>query len=186
MTNLYLVLAFFFVQIGTQNRAPVPANPSPMKFAESAAVDREFAIAAAQGNNAELDLAHLALQHAHASEALAFANKMIYEHEPIVKEFQPVVARLLPSGPPERLAATDMLAFQHLQSIPAADFDQEYLTGQVAAHVITLAAFQTEVDNGTDPELKALARKWLPTIKSHLELAVDLTKHIGGSSPFKQ
>jgi hypothetical protein len=26
---------------------------------------------------------------------------------------------------------------------------------------------------------------WLPSIQAHLELAVDLTQHIGGASPFK-
>jgi putative membrane protein len=185
MTNLFVLLGFFFVQIGTQNRAPVPVTPSPMKFAGSAAVDHTFALAALQGNNAEIDLANLALQHGHASEVLGFAKKMIYEHDPLMKEFQPVIARLLPSGAPQRLSPTDTLISQHLESLPAADFDQEYLAGQVAAHVLTLTIFQTEADNGTDPEMKALARKWLPTIQSHLELAVDLTKHIGGSSPFK-
>lgn len=185
MTTLLFVLAFYFVQIGTQNRAPVPANPAPTKYATSPAVDHTFAIVAIQGNNAEIDLAHLAIQHGRASEALSFANKMVYEHEALMKEFQTAISRLLPSGVPERLAAADMLALQHLESVPAVDFDQEYLTGQIAAHLASLTAFQAEADNGTDPQLKELARKWLPTIKSHLELAVDLTKHIGGSSPFK-
>jgi hypothetical protein len=31
-----------------------------------------------------------------------------------------------------------------------------------------------------------LALRWLPTIEAHLQLAVALTQHIGGASPFKQ
>jgi putative membrane protein len=185
MTTLFFLLAFFFAQIGIQNRDPVPANPAPTKYAASPDTDHLFAIAATEGNNAEVDLAQLALQHGHAAEVLSFANKMIYEHEALMKQFQPVISRLLPAGVPERLSTADTLASRHLASVPAVNFDQEYLTGQIAAHLMTLTAFQAEADNGVDPELKELARKWLPTIKSHLELAVDLTKHIGGSSPFK-
>lgn len=184
MTNLFFALAFF-VQIGTQNRAPVPANPAPTKYTTSPAIDQTFAMVATQANNAELDMANLALKQGKASEVQAFAKTMLYEHGALMKALQPAITRLLPSAPSDRLAPADNLAFQHLQSVSAVDFDQEYLLGQVAGHLATLTAFQTEADNGTDPQLKELARKWLPTIKSHLELAVDMTKHIGGSSPFK-
>ncbi len=185
MTITYFLFAFFFTQMGIQNRAPVPANPGPTKYATPPGIDHTFAIAASQGNNAEMDMANLALKQAHAGEAVSFARTMIEEHEAMAKQFQPATSRLLPAGPPERLAPADMLAFEHLQTVSAVDFDQEYLIGQVGGHLATLTVFQTEADNGTDPELKELARKWLPTIKSHLELAVDMTKHIGGSSPFK-
>jgi predicted outer membrane protein len=56
---------------------------------------------------------------------------------------------------------------------------------QIGGHLAALTAFQTEADNGTDPQLKALARKWLPSIQAHFELAVDLTQHVGGASSFK-
>ena len=49
-----------------------------------------------------------------------------------------------------------------------------------------LMAFQTEAENGTNAQLKELARKWMPTIQAHLQLAVDTAKHVGGASPFKQ
>jgi predicted outer membrane protein len=42
-----------------------------------------------------------------------------------------------------------------------------------------------KADDGTDPQLKELARTWLPTIQAHLELAVFLARHVGGSSPLR-
>ncbi|MGI0133874.1 MAG: DUF4142 domain-containing protein, partial [Candidatus Micrarchaeaceae archaeon] len=63
--------------------------------------------------------------------------------------------------------------------------DQAYMLQQIGDHLATMTAFQTEAENGSDPQLKALVRKWLPTIKAHLELAVDTEQHIGGASPFK-
>ncbi len=169
-----------------QNRAPVPVQPAPEKFATFASVDRTFALAAMQGNNAEIDMAQLALKRGTANEVKGYAGKMIAEHEGLMKDMDPVLRNVLgAAAPPERLAAPDMLAMRHLESVPPVDFDQAYVMQQIGDHLATLTAFRTEADNGTNPQLKALARKWLPTIQAHLELAVDLTKHIGGASPFK-
>lgn len=189
--NLFLLA--FFVQAGlpspqppsTENRAPVAAKPAPVKDPTFATVDRTFAIVLTQAHTAELEMANVALKQATANEVLGYAGKMISEHDGLMKEFQPVIGRLLGSEPPDRLAGADMLAIQHLQAVQPPDFDQEYVLGQIGAHLASMTAFETEARNGTDPELKALARKWLPTIKAHLELAVDLTQHIGGASPFK-
>jgi putative membrane protein len=145
-----------------------------------------FALGATQGNDAELDMARLALRLGTANEVKGYAGKMIAEHEGLMREIQPVLSRILGSaGAPERLAAPDALALRHLESVAPVDFDQAYAMQQIRDHLAALPAFQTEADNGTDPQLKALARKWLPFIQAHLELAVDLTQHIGGASPFK-
>ena len=169
-----------------QNRAPVQASPAPVHEPASASVDRLFALAAMQGNNAELDMAQLALRRASANEIKSYAGKMIAEHEGMMQEMMPALRRVLrANAPPQRLAAPDALAYRHLEAVPPVDFDQAYAMQQIGDHLATLTAFQTEADNGTDPQLKQVVRKWLPTIQAHLELAVDLTRHIGGSSPFK-
>lgn len=170
----------------TQNRAPVPAQPAPMTYPESASIDHTFALAAIQGNNAEIDMAQLALKRGTANEVKGYAGKMIAEHGGLMKEMEPVLRSVLGAAPPpERLAAPDMLAMRHLESVSPADFDQAYVMQQVGNHLATLTAFHTVAENGTNPQLKALARKWTPTIQAHLELAVDLTEHIGGASPLK-
>jgi putative membrane protein len=192
MTHILFFLALF-AQAGppspqppsTENRAPVPAKPAPLKEPTFATVDRMFAIVLTQANNAEVDMANVALKQASANEVIGYAGKMISEHEGLMKEFQPVIGRFLGSEPPGRLAGADVLAMQHLQALKPPDFDQEYVLGQIGAHLASMTVFEAEAQNGTDPDLNALARKWLPKIKTHLELAVDLTQHVGGASPFK-
>ena len=186
-----LLLALLIAQAGTspqapmkENRAPVPAQPAPMKLQQSPDVDQTFAIAAMQGNNAEMDLAHLALERSNADEVKGYAKKMINEHEGLMNELTPVLQRLLAGKTPERLAPADKLALLHLQSLAPADFNQMYTMQQIGDHLANLTAFKTAADNGTDPQLKEMAQKWTPTIQAHLELAVDLAKHVGGSSPF--
>jgi len=169
-----------------ENRAPVAAPPAPLDEPTSAGVDRTFAVALTEGNAAELDLAHLAMQRGSANEIKAFAGKMISEHEGLMNEMNPAIVRFLDAGTPtDRLSPFDQLARQHLEAVSPPDFDQGYAMSQIAGHLAMLTAFETEADNGTDPQLKQLARKWLPTIKAHLEMAVNLTQHIGGASPFK-
>lgn len=169
-----------------ENRAPVPAAPAPMHQPESADVDRVFLLAFTEGSNAEMDLANLASQRATANEVKGYAAKMISEHKGMWEEMRPIVQRMMTSSPARRVAPADELALKHLEAVKPVDFDQEYIMTQIGGHLAMLTAFQTEADNGTDSEMKELVRRWTPTIQSHLELAVDIAKHVGGSSPFKQ
>jgi putative membrane protein len=189
-----LLLSLLFGQAGSpslqapmkQNRAPVPVQPAPLQQPSSADVDRLFALTAMQGSNAEIDMAELAMKRGSASEIKSYASKMIAEHKGLMDEMMPALQRVLGNPPPERLAPVDQLAMRHLEAVKPVDFDQIYVMEQIGGHLATLTAFQTEADNGTDAQLKELARKWMPTIEAHLQLAVDTAKHVGGSSPFKQ
>ena len=188
------LIVFLFIQAGPipsqqpmkQNRAPVPAAPAPMQQPESADVDHIFAIAFIQGGNAEMDLADLATQRATANEVKGYAAKMASEHKGMSDELLPVLQRITSDAPAQRLGPTDELALKHLQEVKAPDFDQDYIMSQIGGHLAMLTAFHTEAENGTNTELKELVRSWMTTIQAHLELAVDVAKHVGGSSPFKQ
>ncbi len=171
----------------TQNRAPVQANPAPgMPMLPSAAVDRTFALVAMQGGAAEMDMARLALQRSGVGEVKGYAQKMLDEHGRMASEMEPLLRRALhASAPPQRLAPPDALAYRHLQTVAPEAFDQAYAMQQIGDHLATMTAFQTEAEDGTDPALKTMAKKWLPTIQAHLELAVQMTRHVDVGSPFK-
>ncbi len=171
----------------TQNRAPVPANPAPgMPMLPSSAVDRTFALAAMQGNNAEMDMARLALRRSGVDEVKGYAQKMLDEHGRLMSDMEPLLRRALGApAPPQRLAPPDALAYRHLQTVGPEGFDQAYAMQQIGDHLATMTAFQTEAEDGTNAELKAMAKKWLPTIQAHLELAVQMTRHVDVGSPFK-
>lgn len=170
-----------------QNRAPVQANPAPEDHPTSPDVDHLFGIAFLQSDRFETQAAALASNHGTADEVKGYAAKMMSEHSGMKESFDPVLHRLTASNDESHggLAPADDLALKHLASLKPVDFDQEYIISQIGGHLTALAAFQAEADNGANAELKELARKWLPTIKAHLELAVDLSKHVAGSSPFK-
>ncbi len=107
-----------------ENRAPVPVQPAPNNQPTSADVDRLFAIAAMQGNNAEIDMAELALKRGSANEVKGYAAKMIAEHKGLMDEMMPALQRVLSNPPAERLAPADQLAMRHLEVAKPVDFDQ--------------------------------------------------------------
>jgi len=194
MTMMWLAVALLAAQAGPpspeaplkQNRAPVPQQPAPLDQPKSAEVDRLFAMTATQGNNAEIAMAELAMKQGSANEVRGFAGKMIDEHKGLWEAMAPALGRFVSTNPAERLASADQLVMRHLAGLKPADFDQVYILSQISGHLAMVTAFQTEADNGADRQLRELARKWTSTIQAHLELAVDIAKHVGGSSPFKQ
>ncbi len=183
--SAYLLSAFVAL-LGAQNVAPVsaPAPPS-VRAPKLTAVDDAFAVAATQGNDAELAAARLALERSHSGAVIAFARQMLVDHGMISAEGAPLLKRHLAS-PPAHLNAPDTLAMRYLGALPPVDFDQQYALLQIGDHLATQTAFATEARDGKDVALRAFAQKWLPTIGAHLELAVMLVKHVGGDTPFKQ
>ena len=169
----------------TENRAPIRVIPPPGKMtAPSPQVDRWFANVARKSGDAEIEMAKLALRRGHTDEVKAYARQMISEHLGLSRALAPELRRY-PDPAPKTLAPGDALTYYRLEHVPDVDFDQTYVLAQVAGHLATLGAFQTEADDGADARLKNVVAEWMPTIQSHLQLAIDITKHIGGDSPLK-
>ena len=185
MIRSLLVPLGLFALLGAQNTAPVRAPTPPSEHPpQLSTVDNAFAIAATQGNDAELAAAKLALVHSDSDDVKGFAHTMLADHASIGMEGMPVIKPHL-SRAPAPLGPPDVLAITYLQSLSAVDFDQQYAMLQVGDHLATMTAFATEARDGKDPALKAFAKKWLPTIQAHLQLAVALVKHVGGDTPFR-
>lgn len=58
----------------------------------------------------------------------------------------------------------------HLKEMGGASFDRLYLRDQRRAHEQAIKLFQTEAQNGTDPDLKQFASTNLPTLQEHLQM----------------
>jgi len=165
-----------------QNRTPVKADAPPMPMVNSPSVDRWFILAGSAGSQGEIAMAKLALRRSHTDEVRAFAATMISEHTGLLQAMTRAAGRALPMPAP---APADQLAMYQLEHATDVDFDQMYVMDEVAGHMQTLGAFQTEDDHGANAALKAFAKQWTPTIQSHLQTAVDITKHVGADSPLK-
>ena len=149
--------------------APTPAA-RPVQSAPSAATDpQQFADKATVSNTFEIESSRLALERATGEEAKAFAQHMIDDHTKAGEEMKAAADAQGNVTIPAALDAEHQAKVDQLKGLSGEQFDQEYLTMQLAAHEEAVALFDDYSKNGAEGELKAFAQKTLPTLQSHLD-----------------
>jgi putative membrane protein len=100
---------------------------------------------------------------------------MVASHIPVVDALNTILKRKGIASPPDTLlhGAYDTI-ISILQVEHGVAFDRDYVIGQVDYQKGNTALFQNEIQNGTDPDLKAFARQTLPKIENHLQRALKL------------
>lgn len=152
--------------------AAVVPPPAPML----AAPDQAFMTAAASSDSAEIQAAQLAQTKGHNPRIKAFAAKMIADHTDTTTKLNAIAQS---KGVTVTPVTDDMI--NKYQALITSDkpraFDHDYIHGQVEAHMAAITAFQSEIDNGQDADLKAFATATMPTLKQHLSMAQRLDRH---------
>ena len=143
-------------------------------------MDRKFAMTAAAGGMAEVELARLALSKASSDSVRQYAQKMIDDHTAANSELMQIAAAkgiTLPTAPDAKHRA--MMA--KMQNLSGADFDREYMKNAGNKdHSKMEKLFQDESTKGRDADLKAFAAKTLPVVQMHLNMAHDAQGHTMG------
>ena len=121
---------------------------------------------------AEIESAKLALSKSNTPAVRKFAETMIADHTKANEELAAIARskKLKISDEPELMnkAKATILKQRDGQS-----FDEAYANNQVMAHEQTIELFQ-KAANSKDAELKAFAKKTLPKLQHHLEMAREL------------
>jgi putative membrane protein len=141
----------------------------------AAAVDvktpEEFARMAAQSNMLEIETSQLALKNSKNQQIQTFAQQMIDDHTSAGKQMQEAAAK-------DKVKVPSKLNKEHRQMLdklgkaPAGDFDKQYSQMQVKAHEDAVALFTSwSAQKGA---LADFAKKVLPTLQQHLEMARKL------------
>ena len=137
--------------------------------------DALFAAAAADGSLTELTLSQLGAQRATDPELKQFSERMIQEHTRINNELMQLAAQK-GMRVPEAVDVRSQFCAQSLAGLSGEQFDCCYAKAQLVVHMEAVAAFEAEAERGLDPNLKALAAKTLPKIKSHLMMIKPIAK----------
>jgi putative membrane protein len=148
--------------------APLPLSP----------VDYIFVAQANLGAPFQVDSGRLAGEKATTAAIRDYARPMVVSHVPVVDALNAILHHKGIAAPTNTLlhAAYDtMIASLKIERDAA--FDRDYVDGQVEYQKGKTALFQGEIENGTDPELKAFARQTLPKIQEHLQRALKLAEH---------
>lgn len=131
------------------------------------AADRAFIQEAANGGTKEVAMGQMAQQHGQSADVKAFGGRLVNDHTRANNELI-------------KIAQNRGIQLKARKPSHSWTSDQQFITMMVADHQKTLAAFQREAKNGSDPDVKTFAQKNSAVIAQHLQTAQKLSKQ-GGS-----
>ena len=132
--------------------------------------DATFINTVGGGGIAEVKFGQLAQSRATRGDIRQFAAQMVTDHSAANQELT-TLAQGKKMTPPTDMDLTHRRLYDKLSAMTGTAFDQTYMESQVQDHTAVVAAFQNEISNGSDPDIKAFAQKHLPTIQHHLDMA---------------
>lgn len=141
--------------------------------------DRDYLNEFAGAGMTEVAAGKLAAGRSRDPDVRGFANQMVRDHGKNNEALKALARRkgvsLPPGLPPD---SRDKMA--HLRNERGHDFDQEYIHEFGAkGHRDALDLFNDAAQNADDPDVRAFARKTLPTIQHHSDMAEDLDDRFG-------
>lgn len=144
-----------------------------MSPADVSALEREFIVMAAQGNNAEIQMSRLALERANDENVRQYAQMMIEQHTMANQNLQPIAAEQ-GIDLPTTASSFDTAVLETLSQVPDEQFDQAYMNAQVNAHLKSAGVFRTGAQQVEDADLRSYAARILPAVQQHLEMASQM------------
>jgi putative membrane protein len=133
------------------------------------AQDRRWLAEAHQVNLAEVQAGELAVKKGGTPAVRSAGQMLVTDHTKLDREVTRVADSLgitLPkSVPPDLAAAADRLANES-----GSKFDQDFLATMVTGHQKMISDTQTQISQGSNPQIVALAKKALPDLRKHLNM----------------
>jgi putative membrane protein len=149
------------------NETAEKANDEKFKSNEANS-DADFVAEAVGESYAEIKLAKLATQRSANSEVKEIARMVAHDHEKSLDELKTLAQRKAISLPVEEndQARNDIEKFQNESG---KDFDKKWCKEMIDAHEDAISKFENRMEKTEDADVKALANKTLPELRTHLE-----------------
>ncbi len=135
--------------------------------------ENHFLKTIANANQAEIEMSQIALNKSQSAQVRQFAQHMIDDHTQATAQVQQLASQ---KGfeLPTQLDTLHRGMVDEVAARSGTDFDRTFIQDQVRAHQDTIDNTEREADNGSDPDVKALAQKLLPTLRMHLQMAKNV------------
>jgi putative membrane protein len=146
--------------------AAMTAGATPATFVKTAAED----------GMTEVELGKLALRKSSDSHVKTFAQKMVQDHSQADRQLESL-AKSKGLTVPMKLDAKHSAMIKALSAKSGAAFDSSYASHMVKAHAQAVALFQA-ASQSSDSDLAAFAKKTLPTLQEHKQLADNLRQNV--------
>lgn len=137
-----------------------------------------FVEKAVQGGMTEVEVSKLALEKSKNEDVKSAANHMVNDHTQANNELKTLATSKNLTVPTE-LDARHKAAIAELRSKSSAEFDRAYAQQMSKDHDKTVALFKSaSTATGVDADLQAFARKTLPALEKHDQLAMQLNSSV--------
>jgi putative membrane protein len=136
-----------------------------------------FVKLAAQDGMTEVELGKLALSKSSNSDVKQFAQKMVQDHGRADQELA-ALAQSKGLTVPTKLDAQHEAMVKELSAKSGTAFDSSYAAHMAKGHTKAVALFQA-ASQSSDADLAAFAKKTLPTLQEHKQLADNLRASVG-------
>jgi putative membrane protein len=136
--------------------------PAPSVFVKKAALD----------GMAEVELGKIALAKSQNAEVREFAQRMVSDHGKANQELASI-AKNKGIEAPNKLDAEHVAMVKSLESKSGAEFDASYSQHMNMDHDKAISLFES-ASKSTDADFAGFAKKTLPTLKEHKEMASKL------------
>jgi putative membrane protein len=142
---------------------------------------KSFAMKAADGGMAEVELGRLASQKASNDRVKQFGQKMVDDHSKANNDLKQAASQEGIELPAD-VSAKHKQKMEKLSALSGAAFDKAYMDEMVRDHVEDVKEFEKASKAPGDSPVKKFAASTLPTLKDHLQMARDLDNEVKGSA----
>lgn len=145
--------------------------------------DSEVASVAVAANKIDIGYAEIAVKRSKNKEILAFANRMITDHNAVIEQAVALVTKLSVT-PKDNEVSKSLLdgakkTKQLLKDVKRKDFDKTYIDNEVAYHkAVIIAVRDLLIPESNNKELKELLETVLPALEAHLGHAEMVQKKL--------
>jgi putative membrane protein len=139
--------------------------------------DAKFAVEAADGGMAEVELGKLAQEKGANGKVKDFGGMMVKDHSMANMELKEL-AKVKRITLPDSISLEEQKLKTKLAAKSGAEFDKAYVEAMVEDHKKDIAAFEEARLKVKYPEMTALIDKALPMLKMHLRTIEEIQKQI--------
>lgn len=144
--------------------------------------ETKFMVMAANDGMTEIKLGQLAQQHAASARVKSFASMLVNDHTQAGNELKALAGDKNVTLP-DSLSEDSKSDVEKMQRKKGGSFDKDYLDAMVNAHQKAVKAFQDELGDVKNPDLRQWITSTLPVLETHLDSARVLDSvynHTGG------
>ena len=181
MKRVFLLLVSLFVPALGAVIIAAPAGAAQVASPVSAQ-DRQWMQTSAAGDIWEIRGGQMAEQKGQSQAVRALGARLVADHTKSLSDARDLASKLgisLPSQPDAKMQAE----LNQFSAASGAAFDVLYTKTEISDHEQDISEATTEINNGTNSEVKQEAQTDLPVLRTHLALAQQALAVVTGHTP---